>query len=713
MQSPVCLSQYFVNKQNVRNFKNVAKNCGLKCKDKELLKVIFESDANLLTFLPDDLICIISTIKVNTRKKAKEDFKQNFKTEEKTSNMQAVNKELIFLKCWVTLNEIIPRQFTGSYHNLKLLRSLIQCVIYSMRRQHIVVSKFIEKWDFLVPPWLSIPNTEGQQILYHILIWILKNILAAMISLNFYVTTCKIDADENMLHYFWKTHWQSFYDRKISDMMFTKVIEKCESLSLGRKIKKRHNSHELRKLKSLKKEIPKLHLILKANNDCRPIVRYRNDLPNPSVKYKMKERIKFLKTLTEKPVIKIESEYKDLHQKWLNSNKPKLYFVKTDLSNAFGSVNKEKLLKILSARHTKFQKAEKDMNLKKRIAQQYKEMITELRKPLLVRAGSTVFKWKDGLVQGYKYSPALSELYYNEMDDLYFSNHFKKSQTKNKLFVRVVDDYLYITDCIADAQSFVDALSHYRNVNYKKTVFNFEHVSVKYSKSITFLGYSYNTKTLEVSRASNVFVGQMCYKIAFTSAIDNIQKFLENRIGQSGIQINGHIFNMIYNPEEIIWQHIFTTFCLSANKFCTILAVLCEEKEMLNYLSVYKKKVVVKLSNTILETLLKNKPADYYFTYCINHLRHISWKALHLCAKGTPKCSGLIPMINDQLAKTNCLFGKWREHASGINITGQPFRSATKEICRRSDLRSIVKLFNRLPEGFECYNHRNIVNKTK
>lgn len=715
MELPICLSQYFVNKQNVRSLKNIVK-INLKCEDHEFLKHLFESEEYLVRFASNDFVSLFLAIKTNMKVRAKEDFRQYFKTdatEAKTHSLQAVNVDFVFENCWRTLNEIIPTKLFGTNHNVKIFRSLIQTVIYSMRRQHFIPSKMIEKWDFSVSVWQSIPNTEARKIVYHILLWIVKNILSAIISLNFYVTTCKIDADENKLHYFWKAQWQSFYDKKVSDMMFTRVIKKCEQLSLGKKIKRKHNPCESQKLKSLKKEIPKLHLILKIYNDCRPIVRYRNDSQNPSDKFKMKERLQFLKTLTGKPVVKIETQFKDLHQKWLNSNKSKLYFVKTDLSNAFGSVNKDKLLQILSERHMKFQKTEKNMDYKRRIAQQYKEMVAELRKPLLVRAGSTVFEWKDGLVQGYKYSPALSELYYTHMDELYFIKHLKKSDTQIKLFTRVVDDYLYITDSLADAHTFLDALSNYRNVNYKKTVVNFEHESIKSSDEITFLGYSYNTGKLEVSRATNVYVGQMCYKNAFTGAISNIQKFLENRIGQSGIQITGLIFNFVHNPEDLIWRHIFTTFCLSANKFCTILAVLCDETEMLNYLDMYKKRVVVKLSNAMLDTLLKNKPANYQFVYCINHFRHLSWKALYLCAKGTPKCSVLVPKINDELAKTNCLFSKWRDHASGINSNGESFRSAVKEICRRSYLRTIVKSITNLPEGFECYNHRKIVNKTK
>ncbi|KAJ8715609.1 hypothetical protein PYW07_010091 [Mythimna separata] len=492
-------------------------------------------------------------------------------------------------------------------------------------------------------------------------------------------------------------------------MVFTKMMQKCERYSLGKKSKRNHSLLDRRKLKLLRKNIPKLYLTLKPNDDCRPIVCYKNEALSISEKYKIKDRLRFLRLLTSKPLAKLENQYKTLHTKWLAANKPKLYFIKTDLSNAFGSINREKLSKILLERHLSCQKAEKCLNMKKKIAQQYRDLVTELRKPILIRAGSTVYEWKEGLVQGYKYSPALSELYYTYLDELYFSEHLKTTDNQVKLFIRVVDDYLYITDSLSDALSFLDALSNYRNVNYEKTVVNFPHESIKLSEDIFFLGYCYNTSTLQVSRASNIFAGQMCYKIAFTSGFSDMHKFIESRIGQSGIQINSHIFNLNYNNEDLIWRHIFTTFCLSANKLCTILAILCIEQDMKNFLSLYKKRVSVKLSNSMIEMLMKNKPSDFMFVYCINHFRYLSWKALYLCAKLTPKCTGLIPFINDELAKSNCIFGKWREHSRRIDTDGRSERKSIKEVCRRTDLRIIFKDFDVLPKGFECYHHKRLL----
>lgn len=707
MDTPfVCLSQHFVNKQNLRSFGNILNYGVLKSEDNQM----FGAEENLMKDLSPGLLSIIAEIKLNLRMKSKRDFKEYFEIDDTTIHLHPVNKQVVFKSSWKALCDIVPRKLFGdSNQNFRTLRRLVESSIYSMRRQHFMIGKFIDRWDFSSALWETPVETGAKNILLcHILLWILKNILSPVISLNFYVTTCKVDGDENKLHYFWKNQWQSFYDKKISEMIFTKVIKKCETYCLGKKIKRNHSLNARLKLKYFKKAIPKLHLILKAKNNYRPIVQYKTNPQNTIEKYKIKERLNFLKILIGKPKQKIETLYAELLGEWLKLSQPKLYFIKTDLSNAFGAVNKEQLLRILSEKHIAVQNKEKNINLKKKYAQQFKDMMTELRRPLLIRSGSTVFEWKEGLVQGYKYSPALSELYYDYMDETYFSEFFRKSEATIKLFTRVVDDYLYITNSLQDAHLFLNTLTNYRNVNYGKTEVNFQNDNFKFSEEITFLGYAYNTVTMHVSRATNAFVGQMCYKISFTGAIMDVNKFLENRISQSGIPINSHIFNFWHNPEELVWTHIFTTFCFSANKFCTILAILCEEKEMVNYLGLYKKRVVVKLSNAIVNTLRKNKKADFMFVFCSNHFCYLSWKALYLCAKGTPKCSNLLSPINDELAKTNCLFGKWRDHASTINTSGVMLQAATKETCRRSDLRVIVKKFDKLPKGFECYHHRKI-----
>lgn len=702
---PVCLSQHFVNKQNVRSYGNIIKwNTLKKTTTEEFCRFLLKEEY-LVRNLSSQFLQLMLLLKLNLMNNSKNDFKEYFNLK-RSSLLQPVNKEYVFDTCWKLLCEIIPGNFFGCSQNKALLRKFVHTVIFSMKRQHHVIKNFVKKWNHSIQIWKNISNSE--RVLKLILFWIIKSLLAPVICLNFYVTTCKLDTNENKLYYFWKDQWQSFYDKQISKMIYTKVIRQSEPFSMGKKSRRKHSLANRLELKILKKSIPKLHLTLKVNNESRPIVCYKNNLVSSSEKYKIKDRLQFLRSLTGKPNIKIESLYNNLYLKWINADKPKLYFVKTDLSNAFGSINREKLAKILTEKYTTFLKAEMCSSKQKKIAQQYKDIVQELRKPILIRAGSTVYEWKEGLVQGYKYSPALSELYYSYLDGIYFSNHMEIKKNHIKLFTRVVDDYLYITDSLQDAKSFLSALTNYRNVNYDKTVVNFLHDTIKYSEEIVFLGYSYNTSTLQVSRANNIYAGQMCYKIAFTTGLSHLPRFIETRIGQSSIPINGHVFNLQYNNEELIWRHIFITFCLSANKFCTILAILCGDKEMEDLLLLYKKRVTVKLSNAIIETLMRNKPEGLIFIYCINHFRYLSWVALSLCAKITPKCSGLVPLINSKLVKTNCIFGKWREHASRISKTGECLRKASKDVCRRIDLRVTFRDFKTLPLEFECYHHRKL-----
>lgn len=706
MYSPVCFSQYFTNKQNVRSLNNIFNLKLLQSGNEDTFLEHVIGDKNLLQNISPEILKILKMFRYNIKCCSKQDFKEFLAMQvNKQESLSPVNKVDVFKSCINALTSIIPYKFFNSNHNTKIFKKYVQLVIYSMNRQHIQLDDIVKQWDVNMFPWNSVTFSVASKIIYNAVYWIFKNVLSAIITLNFFVTTCKIDVNENRLYFFWKNQWQAYYDKKISDMVIMKIISRFEPHYLKKKLKILQHSQRI-KSKIFKRNIPKLHLVLKTNHQYRPIVCYKNEQSNQSEKYKIKERLHFIQLLTGKVQDKIENQYKNLYKKWQNKNCPSLYFVKTDLSNAFGSINKAKLLKVLEEKYFMFQKKEMPLYLKKKYLQCYKELITELSQPLLIRAGSTIYEWKKGLVQGYKYSPALSELYYTYFDEIYFSELIQDQELSVKLFIRVVDDYLFVTDSLEEAHIFLKALSNYKNINFDKTLVNFPHPTVKCSQKFAFLGYSYNTANLQVSRIETVFAGQVWFKLQFSAAVADLESFLENRIGQSGINLNSHIFNFYHNNEEHVWKQLFVTLCFSANKFCCILAIQCDEKNMVQYLPVYKKRVTVKLCNSILDTLRYNRPRDFNFIYCINHFRYLSFKALLLCARHTPKCNILVPFVNIEVAKTNCIFGKWRKHSSRIAKDGQNQREAVKDICRRSDLRKIMKSFDTLPTDLNCFDHR-------
>lgn len=703
-----CFSSHFVNKQNVRSLGNIIPLQLLKSQNiSYFIEKIFVLDKYNLGELSHEMLTLFSTLRQNIITHGKNNFKSYFSKEpSKSKLLTPVSKEVIFSGCWQVMLDTIPSYFIGCNHNMKLFKTIIRNVIFCGKGEHLAIFKLVKNWSINEGFWKQFPEDIRNSFLIQFIEWILVYLLGAIISLNFYVTTTKLDTDERKLWFFHKNDWQSFYDKKIYNLALLKIVRRYEDYCIGKKRKKQYNTCEILEIKKLKKDIPKLHLILKCNNDFRPIVLYR---PTQSLieKNKIKQRLEFLRKLNGRPAEKIEDKYLKLYQKWLHLGMPRLYFVKTDLSNAFGAIDRQLLIKIIAQAFANLQKREANNDKKRKMAQHYQDLVSELRKPLLVRCGSTIFEWKQGLVQGYKYSPALSELYYKYLDNIVFSDLCMESETSIRLFIRVVDDYLFITDTMDDAFSFLRNLSKYKNVNYEKTVVNFDHQTIKSNINISFLGYIYDTTNLQVSRALNIYSGQMCYKLAISKSVENIHKFLESRIGQSAIPINGHIFNFYYNNEQLIWNHVFITLCLSANKFCTILSMHCDMNEMVQCLNVYKKYVTVKLCNAIICTLMQNKPPYFKFYFCINHFRYLSFNALLLCAKETPKCNKLVPLIKDHMAKSNCMFGKWRKHASWIDADGVCDKEAVREICKKAEYKNVVKQFDKLPLGFQCYNHKS------
>lgn len=356
---PICFSQHFVNKLNIRSFGNCVKLNILKTEDDSAFYHEVLRDEKTVRETSPELLAILNDLKKNLFNSSKLDFRNYFSKIPQVASLVPVRKEDIFKCCSNALYQILPKALLGNSHNEKIFRKVTKTVLFSMKRQYTIASKMVENWDYTVSPWNTLISDKVQNILNSILFWVLKCILSPMLCLNFYITSCKSDADENKLYFFWKNQWQSFYDKQILKMVKMKILQKCDRYSLGKKFKMMYSHYYILKLKAMNRDVPKLHFVLKGNNDSRPIVRYKQNVHTSADRYKMKERMAFLKTLTGIQNERLESQYNTLYQEWVRKNKPILFFVKTDLSNAFGSVNKENLLKILNKRHCNFCKWEK------------------------------------------------------------------------------------------------------------------------------------------------------------------------------------------------------------------------------------------------------------------------------------------------------------------------------------------------------------------
>ncbi|KAF6206357.1 hypothetical protein GE061_017590 [Apolygus lucorum] len=176
-----------------------------------------------------------------------------------------------------------------------------------------------------------------------------------------------------------------------------------------------------------------------------------------------------------------------LHSQWSNikpSKSNKLYFIRTDVSDAFLSISHTKLLEVLNRRVDaldpvqtcrtfeyrcgarkksilQFTKISPRLNVEILFCEAGKKVYTTsylkaviiqyIKHNYLTLNGSKVFHQIKGLPQGCYLSSILCELYLTDMDDHYF-NHLKG---ENDVLVRGADDYLYLTSDRQKAETFI------------------------------------------------------------------------------------------------------------------------------------------------------------------------------------------------------------------------------------------------------------------
>lgn len=712
----VCFTNFICNKSFCRGATNnkfnilIKKNATPTNMIKDILKhkTFQAEESNSIQSLFTDIHKILREIKENFRHLAKDDFKSFF------VSLKSVEREL---KCidvseitnilLVMVEKVVPAQFYGCNKNKKSFFNLIRFIMKGMLHQHVTFERIVYHWDVEKIPWINGSSSIDCKVdtLCKVLIWLIKNTVCSIVAVRFYVTVTKISHEMRKLYFYFKEDWQRMSDEIISDLIKKGDIIKSNSFSLGSQCKKKLPSDARSERKFFLKRLPVMRLMLKSNSSARVIIRYKK------LGYLEKRIIKNRRNMFKCifPNIKtgnFDQKYVELNSKWKMAGEPKLYFVKADLTDAFGSVDVEHLRTILAKLHNDFQRSEKCFEKKKTVAKEYQKLITDLRKPVLVRMGSCTYEWKRGLVQGMRFSPILCEIFYNDSDVQNLSEFSKTSPDEIRLFIRFVDDYLFITDDIHSAFRFLNSMIDSGKINSKKTVCNFMFEGIETCSSISFLGYILDTHTLGVTRDGKVFSGQICNRISFTSGISEPIKFLENRIAQTTVPLTPLFFNLAINSEETLWKNIFITLCISANKFCSIITLIYTDTtnfDAENVFNVYKRKVAVRMCDLIVKRIVDSKPMIINFDFCINHLRFLAYKALSLFSCKSNICSSFNVILKVAMKKTNCSEGLWKPHSKSIDRVGNQINIAVREVCRTRKIVKYFKDFSNIPKGFEAF----------
>nr|CAD7259469.1 unnamed protein product [Timema shepardi] len=249
-----------------------------------------------------------------------------------------------------------------------------------------------------------------------------------------------------------------------------------------------------------------------------------------------------------------------LWSNWNETGRQPLYFVRTDILDAYGSILHRPLLYYINKLKNEFvSKGNTTITLTKyiilkmgngNITVQYmdackncplispsnsvlietneiKEIDVEKIFELLfsyvekqvVNYGSSWYMVKQGLPHGATLSAALCNFYYGTVD-----RHFDKLVSEEDTLVRIVDDYLFVTRDKQRAERFLNRMTEgfpkfNCNINKRKTQVNFSVGDSLSVDKITFCGHVIDTCTLEVTGDYKRYKGK---EIAYTMRLNNV-----------------------------------------------------------------------------------------------------------------------------------------------------------------------------------------------
>ncbi|XP_075214426.1 telomerase reverse transcriptase-like isoform X2 [Lycorma delicatula] len=441
--------------------------------------------------------------------------------------------------------------------------------------------------------------------------WLLNKYIFAVISDKFYVTETR--GSFNKLQYLKKKDWQF-----LSYCTINKFRKSGRWRIVTKSILKQQNCLNLRPCQ--------LRFIPKGRFNVRPIVWKTGKDKLLTYTQIFLSQLCLLNTGSRKL-----NNLNELHKLWLSCIKNwkpaslyPLYFVKVDISDAYGSIIVKKLLDLLSHVITKamiFKTKNSDgITTSKKILKQFtlrkikcfrkncgtvscrylyrfdelpsnipsnvvivptknvemiqmKHLFNCIRREILfkdVRIGSKRFLITKGIAQGDHLSSVLCQMYYDYVDHCFLLKYVNKNED---LLVRAVDDYFYATPNLDRAKAFLERMEEGFDefgcfINKKKTITNFGENS---SNLIPYYGLLFDTKSMEIFGNYEFYKGVNVFHTLSFRSRDHPGKFLKSRMtGLSTLKLQTILLDPVINNKKTILLNVMKASLLMAFRFHAI-----------------------------------------------------------------------------------------------------------------------------------------------
>ncbi|OXA61137.1 Telomerase reverse transcriptase [Folsomia candida] len=300
---------------------------------------------------------------------------------------------------------------------------------------------------------LDMSSSTRSCLFAKIVTWIFTTYLMTVLKTSFYVT----EMNTSRLHacFYLRESWKSISESVLHRLVKSGTLGHVAKLPMKFTAK----ADQRRFLQGINSRI---RFLPKMNNDMRPIISLYGEARNKWDEKNAKLLIDYI-VRTKSPHRLRDTNV--LRQRWLKflgewqrQNRPKLYFVRGDIQNAYPSVNITKLKRILENLTPELGTlTRKEFKVFSKTRAMYRKVIICWKRPEMwtdsIFARPCLVQHNDS--HGWVLSEGYCNLYYGQMDAEYF---FRFLNNNGEFFNTSIDDYLYITPNPKRAAKFLDKL---------------------------------------------------------------------------------------------------------------------------------------------------------------------------------------------------------------------------------------------------------------
>nr|QTW21094.1 telomerase reverse transcriptase isoform 1 [Prorhinotermes simplex] len=527
--------------------------------------------------------------------------------------LQPINHRLVSNFVNKIVRKVVPLGLFGCNHNVRLFKRMCSKLTCSGKFQNFRLDTLMSGLKTSNIPWLNsvTESAERVNIFAKVVLWLLEDFVMVLLRTHFSITEGL--AQRNRLLFYRPQVHQHMTDRALSLLVKSKKLrvldkEKAEKLE----------KTETFPGKAVMWFIPK-------KSGVRPVLLIRDRRRNAhkiALAQTYLTQAAALNPVSIQPLSanKLHKIWCTFFDHWNQNNRCPVYFVRTDISDAYGSLRHDKLCNILRNTILEDQtytlKKYKLVCMKKRKLQYiYKkafdhlpivvphnsaltgeepttvscivgsELLSFICKTLrnfVVHKGNQRFLMTCGQPQGGRLSAVLCDMYYSDLD----RTHLREFQKDGDLLIRVVDDYLFITTDLDRAARFLKVMKggfpEYGCSVNNKTQTNVPLEPGPVCTEVAYCGYVINTMVMHIT---GDYARYRFQDIAHSMRLTEVKcpgKYLQKRMegSFSSLKLNVLVLDELYNSKDVVLTNVFYAGLLQAFRFHSLVKCTFDKKNL-------------------------------------------------------------------------------------------------------------------------------------